>query len=72
MLCPRVYAVLIALLLFVWAAYAFSGAGLLRRLPLLRTGLVTISAVYLLRGLAPVPMLFMKPSCSIALRSGAR
>ena len=58
---PAVYAVLIALLLFVWAAYAFSGAGLLRRLPLLRTGLVTISAVYLLRGLAPVPMLFMKP-----------
>jgi hypothetical protein len=58
---PAVYAVLIALLLFVWAAYAFSGAGLLRRLPLLRTGLVTISAVYLLRGLAPVPVLFMKP-----------
>jgi hypothetical protein len=58
---PAIYAVLIALILFVWAAYAFSGAGLLRRLPLLRTGLVTISAVYLLRGLALVPLLMFRP-----------
>ena len=35
----------------VWAAYAFSGAGLLRRLPLLRPALVTIGLVYTLRGL---------------------
>jgi hypothetical protein len=58
---PAVYAVAIASILLIWAAYAFSGAGLLRRLPLLRTGLVTISAIYLLRGLAPVPMLFIAP-----------
>lgn len=36
----------IAGILAIWAAYAFSGAGLLPRLPLLRTGLVVISAVY--------------------------
>lgn len=41
----------IATVLGIWAAYALSGAGRIRRLPLLRTGLVVISAVYLLRGL---------------------
>ena len=41
----------IAAVLAVWAAYAFSGAGLIRRLPLLRIGLVVISAIYLARGL---------------------
>ncbi|MDQ3080420.1 MAG: hypothetical protein M3R03_10555, partial [Pseudomonadota bacterium] len=35
----------------VWAAYAFAGAGVIRRLPLMRTALVAISAVYLARGL---------------------
>ncbi|HEX8643313.1 MAG TPA: hypothetical protein VF702_05300 [Allosphingosinicella sp.] len=49
----------IASLLLVWAAYAWSGAGLLPRLPLLRTALVLISAVYLLRAVAPVPILLM-------------
>jgi hypothetical protein len=34
-----------------WAVVAFSGAGLLRRLPLVNTGLVIIAAVYLLRSL---------------------
>ncbi len=48
----------IAALLAIWAAYAFSGAGLIRRLPLLRTGLVMISAIYLARGLALVPIAF--------------
>ena len=32
------------------AAYAFAGAGLLPRLPLMRLALVLISAIYLLRG----------------------
>ena len=41
----------IASILAIWAAYAFAGAGLLPRLPLMRTALVAISAVYLARGL---------------------
>ena len=41
----------------LWAAYAFSGAGLLRRLPLLRTGLVVIGAIYTARGLLFGPQL---------------
>jgi hypothetical protein len=41
----------IAALLSIWAAYAFAGAGMIRRLPLMRTALVAISAIYLARGL---------------------
>lgn len=51
----------IAAILAIWAAYAFSGAGLIGRLPLLRMGLVAISAVYLARGLIVLPMLAFKP-----------
>jgi len=46
----------IASVLFVFAAYAFSGAGLIRRLPLLRTGLFLIGGGLLLRGIAFVPV----------------
>ncbi|HVF36926.1 MAG TPA: hypothetical protein VNA29_03170 [Sphingomicrobium sp.] len=55
---PAVVTFAIAAVLAVWAAYAFAGAGLIRRLPLLRTALVAITAVYLLRGLALVPIAF--------------
>lgn len=54
---PTLLTLGIAAVLAIWAAYAFSGAGLLPRLPLLRTGLVVISAIYLLRGLALIPAL---------------
>jgi hypothetical protein len=48
---PALMAAAIAALLGIWAAYAFSGAGIIRRLPLLRTALVVITAIYLARGL---------------------
>lgn len=51
----------IAVLLALWAAYAFAGAGLIRRLPLLRTGLVVISAIYLARGALLFPALAAAP-----------
>jgi hypothetical protein len=57
--------VAIASVLVIWAAYAFSGAGLIPRLPLLRVGLVTITAIYLLRGLwilPGLPLLGRSPS----------
>jgi hypothetical protein len=47
----------IAAILASWSAYAFAGAGLLRRLPLMRTALFLISAVYLARGALLVPAL---------------
>ena len=61
MLKPTLIAVAIAAILAIWAAYAFAGAGLIRRLPLMRTALVAISAVYLLRGLVLAPMLAFRP-----------
>lgn len=49
---PPAITVVIAGMLFVWSAYALSGAGVIRRLPLLRTVLIAITAVFLLRGFA--------------------
>ena len=58
---PALITVAIAALLAVWSAYAFAGAGLLRRLPLMRTALVAITAVYLLRGLLLIPLAALRP-----------
>jgi hypothetical protein len=44
-----------ALILVVFGLYALSGAGSIRRLPLLRLGLIGISCLYLLRGLFFIP-----------------
>ena len=52
----------IATVLFVWAAYAFSAAGVIRRIPLIRTALVVISAIYLARGLMIIPILIEPPA----------
>lgn len=46
---PYVVTLIVAAGFFVFGLYALSGAGDLRRLPLLRTGLVVIAAVYLYR-----------------------
>jgi hypothetical protein len=40
-----------ALVMAIFGLYALSGAGTIRRLPLLRLGLIGISSAYLLRGL---------------------
>jgi hypothetical protein len=45
----------------VWAMYAFSGAGVIRRLPCLRAALSMISAIYLLRAIAPVVIFWFAP-----------
>ncbi len=52
--------------LAIWAAYAASGAGLIPRLPLLRTGLVVITGIYLLRALAFLPLHYWRPQHSDA------
>ena len=62
---PALLTIGIAALLAICAAYAFSGAGMIRRLPLLRTGLVVISGVYLARGLVIFyPAVMMRPDLS--------
>lgn len=48
---PPVLTAMIVIALTVCTSYALSGAGLVRRLPLLRTVLIAIAAVYLFRGL---------------------
>ena len=52
---PAAITLVFAAAFFVLAAYGLSGAGAIRRLPLLRTALVASAAVYLLRGLFVVP-----------------
>ncbi|WP_269516169.1 hypothetical protein [Brevundimonas subvibrioides] len=58
---PTLMTIGIAGVLAVWSAYAFAGAGLIPRLPLMRTVLVLISTVYLLRGLVLVPAFIFNP-----------
>lgn len=48
---PTLFALAIASVLLVWACYALSGAGAIRRLPLLKPVLCAITVIYLLRGL---------------------
>lgn len=55
----------IAAVLLVWSAYAMAGAGWLvdpARLPWLKLGLSAITAVYLLRGLAVLPLWWWAPT----------
>lgn len=54
---PAVVTFGIALVLGCWSAYALSGAGVLPVLPLLKLGLASITSIYLLRGLAIIPLL---------------
>lgn len=52
---PAVITAGIALVLGVWALYGLSGAGVVRRLPLLRLALVLIACVYFARGTLGIP-----------------
>jgi hypothetical protein len=63
---PTVLTLGIASILAAWALYAWSGAGLIRRLPFLRTALCAITGVYLLRAFAFVPLRPFFPGNSAA------
>ncbi len=58
---PAIVTAVIASMLFLAGCYALAGAGRIRRLPLLRTALGTITAVYLLRGFAFIPLMPLFP-----------
>lgn len=62
---PTVITLSIAAILFVWAAYAFSAAGLIPNLPLTRTALVAICGVLLARGLGVPFMRARRPDLSV-------
>ncbi len=54
---PTLITLAIAAILAIWAVFAFSGAGVLPRLPLLRPVLIAIAAIFLARA-AALPLLF--------------
>jgi hypothetical protein len=53
---PTVVTAGIAFVLGLWALYGLSGAGVIRRLPLLRLALVLIACVYFARGILGIPL----------------
>lgn len=67
---PIVCCIVIAAALSVCSAYAFSGAGLLPPLPLLRLGLLGIATVFLLRGVGFIVLEWLRPG-SLAHVSGS-
>ena len=52
----------IAVIILGWALYVLSAAGRLPRLPLLRTGLIAIVTVLVLRGLIVLPIAILIPA----------
>jgi len=67
---PAMNAAGIAVILGIWTLYAFSGAGVVRRLPFLRSVLALIAVVFLMRGVIGVPMvLLMDDPYAIELRA---
>ena len=56
---PAVITAGIASVLGLWAIYGLSGAGVIRRLPLLRLALVLISGVYFARGTLGIPAVML-------------
>jgi hypothetical protein len=66
---PTAVCLAVAAVLLVCAAYAFSGAGLLRRLPFLRLALALIGSVLFLRGLVFLPMMLLAPSSMARITS---
>lgn len=53
---PTIITAGIALVLGLWALYGLSGAGVIRRLPLLRPALLLVAGVYFARGALGVPL----------------
>jgi hypothetical protein len=63
---PTVITAGIAAVLTCWSLYALSGAGVVRRLPLVRPALCVITAIYLLRAVASAPFHTYFPGNSAA------
>lgn len=65
---PTIVTAAIAAVLATWSAYALSGAGAIQPLPLMKPILGAITGIYLLRGLAIVPlMIFARSKATLFL-----
>jgi len=56
---PIIITFVIAIVLGVWSLYAFSGTKLIGPLPFLKPILLLITAIFLLRGLLGIPMVYL-------------
>lgn len=68
---PTILTLVIAAMLLVWGLYAFSGAGLIVELPWLKTALVLITAVYLIRGVVGLMLPFLSTASLVQQNSMA-
>jgi len=55
----------IATVLFIWGLYAFSGAGVISKLPFLKLILIMISIIYIVRGLVFIPISMISPGMEV-------
>ena len=62
---PTVVTSIIVLILSLWTLYGLSGSKVIFRLPLLKLGLIVISLIYLVRGVAFVAIMPMLPENSL-------
>ncbi len=59
---PTIVTSIITLIFTLWGLYGLSGAGVIRKLPLLKPALWTIAVIFCLRGLMLIPLLFLLDS----------
>jgi hypothetical protein len=63
---PTIITLGIAIVLVSWSLYALSGAGAIPELPLTRLALCIITSIYLVRGVAGLPVAFFGPDKNAA------
>ncbi|NOU48989.1 hypothetical protein HG263_00300 [Pseudoalteromonas sp. JBTF-M23] len=62
---PTIVTSVIVLVLLIFAFYALSGSGAIKRLPLIKLALILITSIFLLRGIAFVGLMPMFPENSL-------
>jgi len=62
---PALLTLFLVAIFAIWGFYGLSGAGVIRRLPLLEIALILIGAVYTLRGVAVFQQLFQIATSSV-------
>lgn len=56
---PIISTSIIAFILAIWSLYAFSGAGIIQKLPLLKPVLIFISMIFIVRGIFGIPLVII-------------
>lgn len=64
---PALLTLVLVAVFAIWGFYALSGAGVIRRLPLLKITLILIGGVYTLRGVAVFQQLFQIATSSVGV-----